>query len=81
MDLIIPIFPANLLKKNDIMATPNISTPKASPICEGLILLDLSRVGKVTKLIPIALAKQKKLKYKNLVGCKNNKLKNVFNIK
>lgn len=75
-----PIFPTNLLIKNDIKAMPIISKPKAKPICEGSIWFFFNRVGKVTKLTPMAEAKQKKLKYKNLVGCKNSKLKKVFNI-
>ena len=62
-----PNLATNLLKKNDIKATPQTSTAKAMPISEGVILLSFKIDGKVTKSMPIAVANRKKLKYKNLV--------------
>ena len=55
-----------LLKKNEIKIPPKVSKVKASPIFLVLTPCLLRIVGKVTKLIPIAIAKSRTLRNKKL---------------
>jgi len=50
------------------------------PICDGVILLSFKIDGKVTKLIPTAVANRKKLRNKYLVWRIKIKFVKLFNI-
>jgi hypothetical protein len=63
-----------------MIATPQTSTAKAMPICDGVILWSFKIDGKVTKFIPTAVANRKKLKYRNLVWRIKIKFVKLFNI-
>jgi hypothetical protein len=58
IDLNKPNLATNLLKYNEARATPKTSQANAKPICEGETLCCFKIDGKVTKSMPIAVAKQ-----------------------